>query len=219
MHGQLLIQLVDPRAAGIDQHVRLQAKALTAQRIFQQHRLVASADHPQIIERQRLRAGAFRIFNQLKPESLRRADPRIVVAGAVFHPGREARPAIARGGFVTQLVARHSAILSRVEVVQAQAGFDQQRAAPGGLIAQAQETSRGVNQSTAEIIDRYGGTQRKHIVRGVFQQAIALHHRLLHQAKLAGLQIAQAAVNHARQRAAGRLAPVTFLHQHRRNAL
>src|SRR5690606_9660454 len=61
--------------------------------------------------------------------------------------------------------------------------------------------------------DGNGGLQRLHVVRSDLQQRVALLHRLVNQAELAVLQIADSAMDHVRAGTRSALAVIAALDQ------
>jgi len=116
-------------------------------------------------------------------------------------------------------VARQRLLAVGKDIVHGQAGLDDERAALGGPVEQAQELERGVEHAGEPLEDGDGGGQRLDVVGGVVQQAVALGERFLHQAELAVFEVAQAAVRHVRRGRAGPSAEIAPVHQQRVHAV
>ena len=119
-----------------------------------------------------------------------------------------------------EAVPRHRAAVARERVVDREARLDERGAALGGLaLAVGEEPQRRREDAGERRVDRHGRLERLHVVRRDADESVALLDRLLHEAELAVLEVADAAVDHVRGGRGGAGHEVVALDEHDVDAL
>ena len=106
-----------------------------------------------------------------------------------------------------------SALCAGISIIHHQPQLDDHRAALGRPVQHFQEFERRIQQAGESLEDRDDRRQRSDKMRRVLDQTVALLHGLPHQAELAVLQVADAAVGHVGRGGARPRTKITPLHE------
>src|SRR5688572_16048861 len=97
---------------------------------------------------------------------------------------------------------RHQPKVADIPVIEGEAYLDHQGTALAGTIKQPQKLERRIQNPRESLKDRYSGWQGFYIVRGIFEQAVALVQCLPHEAKFPILKVADTPMRHVGRRRA-----------------